>query len=98
METDSLGKDQPTLGQCRILLEPYAQHTLFSLIMLMVRFVVFSVSLSVMHGTDMLILRKPIFFLNFFSHKILWELMLLEFLFWKYQLSLQTLGTVLIEC
>lgn len=40
--------------------------------------------------------RNPIF-LQISSTKILWELMLLRFLLWGCQLSLQTLGTVLFQ-
>ena len=49
----------------------------------------FSVILSIMHETDIIILRNIIFSL-IFSPKILWELMLLRFLVWGCQLSLQT--------
>lgn len=66
METDSLGKDQRTLGQCRILLEPSGQDPLVSLITLTVCFVGFSGTLSVMHGADMLILENPLFSQNVF--------------------------------
>lgn len=41
--------------------------------------------------------KSPIFFLQISSAKIPWELMLLRFLLWECQLSLQTLGTVLFQ-
>ena len=63
----------------------------------MILLVVSSFSLSVRHWTDVIIPGNPIFFLNYFSPKILWEMMLLRFLIWKYQLLIQTLGTFLIQ-
>lgn len=58
----------------------------------------FSVILSFMDGTDVIIPRKPIFF---FSNNFLWKFLGADaslFLVWAGQLSFQTLGAVLTQC
>lgn len=58
----------------------------------------FSVILSIMQGRNVIIPGNPNFSSRISSPKILWELMLLRFLVWGCQLSLQTLGAVLAQC
>lgn len=67
--TVSLGKDQWTSGQPRILPELPSLHPLFYLIILMILLAVFSAILSVTHATDVIIPINPIFFLEYFSLK-----------------------------
>lgn len=51
----SLGRDQWTTAECRILLTSSSLHALFVLISFMILLVVNSFTLSVTHGTDIII-------------------------------------------
>lgn len=57
----SLSKSQWTSGQHKILLGLHRLHPHFSLIKLMIVSAVFSFTLSVMHGIEVIIPRNPIF-------------------------------------
>lgn len=75
----------------------YTAHTLFSLIMLMILLAVFSITLSITHGTNVIIYENSSFS-RISLPKILWKLMLLMFFHCECQFSLQISGAVLTQC
>lgn len=62
----SLGKNNWTPGLCRILLGSYSLHALSSFIKLVILLAIFSFTLSVMPGKDVIISRNPIVFIHLF--------------------------------
>lgn len=74
-DNPSLGRDQWTSEECRILLASCSLHALFVLITFMILLVVNSFTLSVTHGTDIIIPGNLIFF------SLCWNSLL--FLIWK---------------
>lgn len=92
----ALVKDQWTLGRCRILLIPCGLHTFLSLLIFTILQVAFSVIFFSHEWERCDHSWKRHVFSWMFPPKILWAL--LRFLVWVGQLSLQTLGAVLIQC
>lgn len=86
-------KEQWTLVQHKMLFGLHRLHALFSLIILMVLLAVL-VSFWQSSMQQMWSFLETPLFCQTFSPKILWELLLLRFLAWGYQLSFQTLGAV----